>query len=274
MIGGLGPEEPEEQRRERDTEQIPRTRAEAHPPPDEADERSGHFVGTARVGAYASPGGATGSPIPPGDEFPQFSEDELAELRFDATGAPLGRRVMPLDDEASPMVARYLFPTERYRGEWKRHWIHLTNPLLIGVVATFGLGYFSGFLTQLEVAGVWVFAVVIWALIMGWIAWRVADWYFDRFILTNKRLMLVNGLITRRVAMMPLIKVTDMKYEQSPLGRMLSYGTFVLESAGQDQALRKVDHMPNPNEVYLRIVEEMYEPAAVEARLGRAEEED
>jgi hypothetical protein len=65
-----------------------------------------------------------------------------------------------------------------------------------------------------------------------------------------------------------------MKYEQSPLGRMLSYGTFVLESAGQDQALRKVDHMPNPNEVYLRIVEEMYEPAAVEARLGRAEEED
>jgi membrane protein YdbS with pleckstrin-like domain len=224
------------------------------------------------VGAYAS--GATGSPIPPSDELPQFSTDELAGVTFDATGMPLGRRVMPLDDEASPMVARYLFPTERYRGEWKRHWIHLTNPLLIGVVATFGLGYFSGFLTKLEVAGAWVFAVVIWALIMGWIAWRVADWYFDRFILTNKRLMLVNGLITRRVAMMPLIKVTDMKYEQSPLGRMLSYGTFVLESAGQDQALRKVDHMPNPNEVYLRIVEEMYEPAAVEARLGRAEEED
>src|SRR5215207_316833 len=62
MTGALGPEEPEEQRRERDTEQIPRTRAEAHPPPDEADERATHFVGTARVGAYATPG-ATGSPI-------------------------------------------------------------------------------------------------------------------------------------------------------------------------------------------------------------------
>ncbi len=277
MTGGLGPEEPEE-RRERDTEQIPRTRPEAHPDYEDAEERSTHFVGKATVGSYASGGGgggATGSPIPPGDEFPQFSEDELAGLRFDASGVPLGpRRVLPLEDEPSNMVARYLFPTERYRGEWKRHWIHLTNPLLIGVVATFGLGYFSGFLAKLEVPGVWVFAVVIWAVIMGWIAWRVADWYFDRFILTNKRLMLVNGLITRRVAMMPLIKVTDMKYEQSPLGRMLNYGTFVLESAGQDQALSKVDHMPNPNELYLRIVEEMYEPAAVEARLGRAEEDE
>lgn len=276
MIGGLGPAEPDEPgRRERDTEPIPRTRAEAHPPPDDPSEGSAHFFGKAAVGASAGSGG--GGPMgPPGpDDMPVFSEEELAGLRFDSSGTPLGpRRVLPLEDEPSNMVARYLFPTERYRGEWKRHWIHLTNHLFIGVVATFVLGYFSGFLAKQNVPGLWAIAVVIWALIMGWIAWKVADWYHDRFILTNKRLMLVNGLITRRVAMMPLIKVTDMKYEQSPLGRMLNYGTFVLESAGQDQALSKVEHMPNPNELYLRIVEEMYEPAAVEARLGREPDED
>jgi hypothetical protein len=70
--------------------------------------------------------------------------------------------------------------------------------------------------------------------------------------------------------MMPLLRVTDMKYEQSPMGRLLSYGTFVLESAGQEQALRTVKHLPNPNELYLRIVEEMYEPEAVEAKLAQA----
>ncbi len=281
MIGGLGPSEPDEPgRRDRDTEPIPRTRAEAFPPPEDGEEEpASHCVGKATVGAAAAAGGATGSPggMPTGPtgELPSFSEEELAGLRFDAAGVPLGpRRVLPLEDEPSNMVARYLFPTERYRGEWKRHWIHLANHLLIGVVATFVLGYFSGVLASSEWKGVWVFAVVVWAVIMGWIAWKVADWYFDRFILTNKRLMLVNGLITRRVAMMPLIKVTDMKYEQSPLGRMLNNGTFVLESAGQDQALSKVEHMPNPNELYLRIVEEMYEPAAVEARLGREPEEE
>ncbi|WP_155368875.1 PH domain-containing protein [Catellatospora vulcania] len=300
MIGGLGPDEPSEERtpgpdgpewsgrRERDTEPIPRTRAESQPPAEgefHADQGDhAHFIGKATVGATAgtASGGAGGRPpgdsastAPLGDELPNFSEEELAGLRFDASGVPLGpRRVLPLEDEPSAMVARYLFPTERYRGEWKRHWVHLTNPLLIGVFATFALGYLSGFLAKSDIAGMWVVAVVIWALVMSWVAWTVADWYFDRFILTNKRLMLVNGLITRKVAMMPLLKVTDMKYEQSPLGRMLNYGTFVLESAGQDQALSKVEHMPNPNELYLRIVEEMYEPAAVEARLGREAEEE
>jgi hypothetical protein len=59
-----------------------------------------------------------------------------------------------------------------------------------------------------------------------------------------------------------------MKYEQSPLGRVLNYGTFRLESAGRIDRMRRLRNVPNPNEIYLRIVEEMYEPAAVEARLG------
>jgi membrane protein YdbS with pleckstrin-like domain len=200
---------------------------------------------------------------------PEFTEDELSGLGPDG-GLPSGpRRVLPLEDEPTTLVARYLFPTERYRGEWKRHWIHLSTPLLIGTGVTLVLGYLSGFLAKQNVDGLTTVAVLIWLGVMGWVAWKVGDWYFDRFILTNKRVMVVNGIITRKVAMMPLLRVTDMKYEQSPLGRVLNYGTFVLESAGQDQALREVKHLPNPNELYLRVVEEMYEPQAVEARLGK-----
>jgi membrane protein YdbS with pleckstrin-like domain len=198
-------------------------------------------------------------------EAPVFTEDELSGL--DGTGGP--RRVLPLEDEPTTLVARYLFPTERYRGEWKRHWIHLSGPLGIGAGATLLLGYLAGFLTRQNVDGLVTAAVLIWLGVISWVAWRVFDWYFDRFILTNKRVMVVNGIITRKVAMMPLLRVTDMKYEQSALGRLLNYGTFVLESAGQDQALREVKHLPNPNELYLRVVEEMYEPQAVEARLGK-----
>ncbi|MEV4538873.1 PH domain-containing protein [Asanoa sp. NPDC049518] len=204
----------------------------------------------------------------------EISEEELAGLQVDASGLPLGpRRVLPLEDEPTPLVSRYLFPTERYRGEWKRHWIHLSTPLLIIVVATFVLGYLSGFLFRQEAAGMTTAAILVWVAIFGWVAWKVGDWYFDRFILTNKRVMVVSGIITRRVAMMPLLRVTDMKYEQSPLGRALNYGTFVLESAGQEQALREIKHLPNPNELYLRVVEEMYEPQAVEARLGKDADE-
>ena len=34
--------------------------------------------------------------------------------------------------------------------------------------------------------------------------------------------------------MMPLAKVTDMSFQRSPIGRILGYGEFILESAGQD----------------------------------------
>jgi membrane protein YdbS with pleckstrin-like domain len=243
-------------RRDSDTEPIPRV-SNGEAPGERAGPRD-RFVGSASVGDY-----------PP----PDIDAEELAGLG-DATGVPLGaRRVLPLEDEPSGLVSRYLFPTERYRGEWKRHWIHLLPQVAVGTLATFALGYLTGFVAKRNAEGLTTVGVLIWVGIMGWVAWRVADWYYDRFILTNKRVMVVAGIIARRVAMMPLLRVTDMKYEQSPLGRMLNYGTFVLESAGQEQALREVKHLPNPNELYLRVVEEMYEPQAVEARLGRTAEE-
>jgi membrane protein YdbS with pleckstrin-like domain len=200
-----------------------------------------------------------------------FDAQEISELeRLGDGSTPAVRRVLPLEDEASHLVARYLFPTERFRGEWKRHPIHLVWPVIIAVIATFALGWLSGLLARWD-GGTFptIILVLLWLGVMGYFAWRVADWHFDRFILTNKRIMKINGIITRNVAMMPLLRVTDMKYVQSPIGRVLNYGTFVIESAGQDQALREVPYLPNPNELYLRVVEEMYEPAAVEARLGR-----
>jgi membrane protein YdbS with pleckstrin-like domain len=274
------PDDPDRERRERDTEPIPRVGPDDGPGygtgagfsdgPSLSDD-AGYGEGPGYAGEGRS-GRAWIRDPEAGYQPPQISEDELAGLRADAAGAT-PRRVLPLEDEPSSLVARYLFPTERYRGEWKRHWIHLTNPLLIGVAATFVLGYLSGFLAGQDVGALTTIAVLLWFAVMGWVAWKVADWWYDRFILTNKRVMVVNGIVTRKVAMMPLVRVTDMKYEQTPTGRALNYGTFVLESAGQEQALREIKNLPNPNELYLRVVEEMYEPQAVEARLGKEADE-
>jgi Bacterial PH domain len=53
--------------------------------------------------------------------------------------------------------------------------------------------------------------------------------------------------------MMPLTKVTDMTFQRSTLGRILGYGEFIVESAGQDQALRNIDHLPYPEQLYLEV---------------------
>jgi hypothetical protein len=202
-----------------------------------------------------------------------ITEEELGGLRGASTPLVTSRRVVPLEDEPSPLVQRYLFPTEKFRGEWRRHPIELAKEIGIAALVTVCVGLLAGYLARInaadEISGVLVFA---WFGVIIWAAWRIVDWWFDRFILTNKRVMVVSGVITRNVAMMPLQRVTDMKYVQSALGRVLNYGTFELESAGQDQALRSIPHLPSPNELYLRIVEEMYEPEAVEARLAGAQD--
>jgi uncharacterized membrane protein YdbT with pleckstrin-like domain len=174
-----------------------------------------------------------------------------------------------LDDQAgvvpdgdplpSPMVLRYLFTTERFVGEWRRHWSMLWREIVGTIAATFVLGYVAGRAGQ--TSGLFVgTATVVWGLVALWAAWRVGDWWFDRFVLTSRRVMVVSGMVSRKVAMMPLARVTDMAYNQSPLGRLLGYGSFILESAGQDQALREVHHLPHPRELYLLMLDEMYGP--------------
>lgn len=244
---------------------------EEYPPPDVyVDDRmteevifpDERFIGSEAVGASLVVG------------EPPITEEELSGLRG-GMGTPLtpSRRVVPLEDEPTPLVQRYLFPTEKFRGEWRRHPIELAKEIGIAVGATILLGLVAGYLGKGETGQRFtMFLVLGWFAVLVWTAWQIADWWFDRFILTNKRVMVVSGIITRNVAMMPLQRVTDMKYVQSPLGRVLNYGTFELESAGQEQALRSIPHLPSPNELYLRIVEEMYEPEAVEARLAGAPE--
>lgn len=217
------------------------------------------------------------SEIPAG--APATAAADIDGVRFDdsaAGGFLSGSRPLAVPDVPSPISARYLFPTEKYRGEWRRHWIHLMPWYIIGTLATFIMGFASGLLMKWESdsrdTGLTI-TIVAWLAILGFVGWKILDWYMDRFILTNKRIMLIQGVITRSVAMMPLGRVTDMKYAQTPMGRMLNYGEFIIESAGQDQALRNVPHLPNPNELYLQMCEEMYEPEAVDEREDDEEEE-
>ncbi len=66
-------------------------------------------------------------------------------------------------------------------------------------------------------------------------------------------MLLATGIVTREVAMMPLVKVTDMSFQRSSLGRLLGYGEFILESAGAEQTLRVVDFLPYPEQLHLEV---------------------
>jgi membrane protein YdbS with pleckstrin-like domain len=111
-----------------------------------------------------------------------------------------------------------------------------------------------GVLTATVVHG--TFGVVLWVawlLLLLRLIWKIMNWSVDYFVITSERLLLTRGFLTRRVNMMPLTKVTDMSFKRSFPGRLFGYGEFIVESAGQDQALRNVEYIPYPEQLYLLI---------------------
>jgi len=89
----------------------------------------------------------------------------------------------------------------------------------------------------------------------GWAAWRFLEWRVERVLVTNKRIVEVKGIFTRKVASMPLAKVTDITYQRDLLARALNYGELVLESAGQKQALESISFIPFPDSFYRDFME-------------------
>jgi membrane protein YdbS with pleckstrin-like domain len=145
-------------------------------------------------------------------------------------------------------IDRYLLQTETAVVVVRRHWAYIMREVLIFAVCLL----FSVVILVL-LGGIELFqwlSLAVFLASSAWFSWIYADWWVERFVVTDKRVLLTSGLLTRRVAIMPLTKVTDMTYERSILGRILGYGVFVIESAGQDQALSRVEYLPNPDHVY------------------------
>src|SRR5215469_15944896 len=160
------------------------------------------------------------------------------------------------------VVDKYLLPGEVRVATVRRHPAVLLAP---SAQAVGGL-LVAAVLTATFLRGHTLFAAIVW---IGWavllinLIWKAVNWAVDYFVITSVRILLTSGLFTRSVAMMPLSKVTDMSFHRSFAGRLLGYGEFVVESAGQDQALRRIDHIPYPEQLYLVVCGRIFKEAAV-----------
>lgn len=155
-------------------------------------------------------------------------------------------------DAAPASVNRYLLPHEHQVITIRRHPAVLMGPVVLVLGTLILAGVLSNTLasTSAALAAVWW----LWLLVLVWFVWRIAEWSVEYFVITSARLLFTTGLITRQVNMMPLGKVTDMRFERSLLGRLIGYGEFIMESAGQDQALSKITFVPYPEQLYLEVV--------------------
>jgi uncharacterized membrane protein YdbT with pleckstrin-like domain len=141
---------------------------------------------------------------------------------------------------------KLLSPGERVEREFRPHWKMLIAPvalLLLSIVVAIT------FTVVAEVDGAlgWAvpFGAVILGLAFGAKSW--VDWLFTKYIITNERLVIREGLIARRGKEIPLERIDNVAFSQTVGERILRSGDLIVESAGQDGQSRYSD-IPHPEE--------------------------
>jgi len=162
----------------------------------------------------------------------------------------MGIRVVP-NETVPAAVYRVLLPHERRVITVRFHPAILIRPVAetLGGLALAGLISTIAHLDTSVLLAVWL----AWLVLVIRLLFRIYQWLEDYFVVTSARLLLATGVFNKKVNMMPLTKVTDMRFERSLTGRVFGYGTFIVESAGQDQALRNINHLPYPEQLYIEV---------------------
>ena len=128
-----------------------------------------------------------------------------------------------------------------------RHWLVLVKDLLFPaalVILVLVVDTAVGALNRdvkavltigaLAVAGLWI--------IVTWWQWASAS-----FTITDQRVLLMSGVISRTTKVIALDRVQDVSTRQTVLGRIFGYGTVEIDAAGASGA-EVLDHVPAPSD--------------------------
>jgi len=141
------------------------------------------------------------------------------------------------------------FTDEELLWESREHpislWLWFAGAGLLQFVALFAA-------TRSPLAG-----LVLWLAGMVTFGCRLLAWHLHRICVTDKRLLVVSGIFNIQYKTMPLSKLTDQTAGFPAISNILAwlriirtqYATFIVESAGQDQALREVLYVPEGHKV-------------------------
>ena len=151
-------------------------------------------------------------------------------------------------------IDEYLLPTERRVIRVRQHWAvmarHMLQTALFLLVVMGSEQLLDG--AANPSVDVLVDNLAFYLVLVATLRFTALTilWWIERIVITDKRVMIAQGIVTHNVGMMPLGKVTDLTFRRTLTGRLLGYGTMVVESAGQIQALNEIDFMPRPEEIY------------------------
>lgn len=162
------------------------------------------------------------------------------------------------------MAQRALFPGQRSDENVlfvkRRHWFILLRwvvPPLLLLLAMLGAGLVIGIALELEPLA-WALAILLLiALPVGLVVWRVLDWENDHYILTDQRVIHIERVYflfeSRHEA--ALRKIQDVTFHMpSPLHNILDFGDVQVETAGTEGQIQ-FEAIPNPREIQIQVLQ-------------------
>ncbi len=138
---------------------------------------------------------------------------------------------------------RLLIEGEELVFDLRPHWIALTLPALVVLVAL--VGAVIG-MAQAKIDPVFLvaFLVVLVVYPLPKLVW----WLTSHFVVTSDRVIHREGWISKRSMEVPLEAINDVRFEQGVFDRIVGAGTVTIQSASE--AGRQVfDHIRKPEEV-------------------------
>jgi len=167
-----------------------------------------------------------------------------------------------------PRIERHLIADqgEEVVDEVRKHWAALVGSML---------ELFGGTVVLLLAAVVppqaWWVPAIVGGAVMLHAGWRILERRMDRFVITNMRVFRVHGILSQRIATMPLSRILDISVHKPIVGRVFGYGHFVFESAAQEQGLREIRFVGDPDGRGLTI-QRVIQQAGLRGFAGRPDE--
>jgi uncharacterized membrane protein YdbT with pleckstrin-like domain len=138
---------------------------------------------------------------------------------------------------------RVLIEGEELIFDLRPHWIALTLPALVSLVA------FIGAVIGMAQANIDpVFLVAFLVVLVVYPVPKLVWWLTSHFVVTSDRVIHREGWISKRSMEVPLEAINDVRFEQGVFDRIVGAGTVTIQSASE--AGRQVfDHIRKPEEV-------------------------
>ncbi|MDN5851543.1 MAG: PH domain-containing protein [Actinomycetia bacterium] len=122
------------------------------------------------------------------------------------------------------------------------HWIAYVRGILFALGGVLAL--IIAVIGPIELG--WLFLLVGFGLLL-YGGYRMMREHMDLFVITNMRVFRAKGVFTQQVATMPIARILDITVNKPFIGRILGYGHFVFESAAQEQGLRDIRAIGDPD---------------------------